>query len=104
MTGILPCVLANSIDILPLDFKIEGIYPNPFNPVTTIQYSLPEYAEIVILVYDSNGGLVTELVNASIQPGHYSVDWNATDYASGVYFIRMMAGSYVDTQKLMLVK
>ena len=103
-TGILPCVLANSIDILPLDFKIEGIYPNPFNPITRIHYSLPEYAKIQIKVYDSNGGLVTELVNASIQPGHYSVEWNATDYASGVYFVKMVAGDYMQNQKLMLLK
>tara|TARA_B110000438_G_scaffold58077_1_gene58112 strand:+ start:1058 stop:1267 length:210 start_codon:yes stop_codon:yes gene_type:complete len=52
----------------------------------------------------SNGGLVTELVNASIQPGHYSVDWNAVDYASGIYFVKMIAGDYMQNQKLMLVK
>ena len=43
-------------------------------------------------------------MNASIQPGHYSVDWNATDYASGVYFVKMVASDYIENQKLMLLK
>nr|MBC8310680.1 T9SS type A sorting domain-containing protein [Candidatus Neomarinimicrobiota bacterium] len=97
-------VLAIADHLTPSEFALLPAYPNPFNPVTTIQYSLPEYAKILIQVYDSNGGLVTELINASIQPGHYSVDWDATDYASGVYFVKMIAGDYMQNQKLMLVK
>jgi len=99
------CDAILSIDsAIPNEFSINNIYPNPFNPVTTIQYSLPEYSRILIQIYDSNGGLAAELVNASIQPGYYSVHWNPVDYASGIYFVKMMAGSYVKTQKLMLLK
>ena len=97
-------VLAIADHLTPSEFALLPAYPNPFNPITTIQYSLPEYAKILIQVYDSNGGLVTELINASIQPGHYSVDWNAANYASGIYFVRMVAGDYFQNQKLMLVK
>jgi len=88
----------------PTGFELMQNYPNPFNPITTIQYSLPGYIKIRIQVFDSNGGFVIELVNASIQPGHYSVDWNAANYASGIYFVRMVAGDYFQNQKLMLVK
>jgi hypothetical protein len=97
-------VLAIADHLTPSEFALLPAYPNPFNPITTIQYSLPEYAKILIQVYDSNGGLVAELINTSIQPGHYSVDWNASDHASGIYFVKMVAGDYMQNQKLMLVK
>jgi hypothetical protein len=88
----------------PTEFKLLPNFPNPFNPKTTIQYSLPKYSEVLIQIYNSNGILVADLVNTSIQPGEYSVDWDASNYASGIYFVKMIAGDYLQNQKLILIK
>ena len=90
--------------LIPEDFSIQSIYPNPFNPVTNIIYTLPEYTSVQILVFDLSGIQVQSLINQMQSPGYYSVDWNAIPHPSGVYFVRMIAGDYISTQKLMLVK
>jgi len=90
--------------LIPEDFSIHSIYPNPFNPVTNIIYTLPEYTSVQILVFDLSGIQVQSLINQMQPPGYYSVDWNAISHPSGVYFARMIAGDYISTQKLMLVK
>ena len=90
--------------IIPEDFSIQSIYPNPFNPITNIIYTLPKYTSVQILVFDLSGIQVQSLINQVQPPGYYSVDWNAISHPSGVYFVRMMAGEFVNTQKLMLIK
>ena len=91
-------------DLLPTKTALNTSYPNPFNPSTTINYDLSSESLVNIAVYDALGWLVTELVN-DVQPGGTnSITWNAADQASGAYFVRMTAGSYTSTQKLMLVK
>ena len=94
----------NANDLLPVKTALNASYPNPFNPSTTINYDLSSESLVNISVYDALGRLVTELVN-NVQPtGANNVSWNAADQASGAYFVRMTAGSYTSTQKLMLVK
>ena len=94
----------NTSDLLPIKTALNTSYPNPFNPSTTINYDLASEGLVNISVYDALGRLVTELVN-DVQPGGANnVKWNAADQASGAYFVRMTAGSYSSTQKLMLVK
>ena len=94
-----------NIDVaLPTKTALNTSYPNPFNPSTTINYDLSSESLVNISVYDALGRLVTELVN-DVQPsGANHISWNAADQASGAYFVRMTAGSYTSTQKLMLVK
>jgi len=103
-TGVIPCVLANSNNILPLDFKIEGIYPNPFNPVTTIGYTVPVLTKVILEIYSINGIKISILEDNYISSGYHRVNWDASDHASGIYFVMMVADDYIATQKLMLVK
>jgi len=86
------------------DFNLHSIYPNPFNPVTNIIYGLPEHVNVQILVYDLSGKQVATLINHFQTPGYHSVSWNADNHPSGVYFVKIVAGDYINTQKLMLVK
>jgi hypothetical protein len=94
---------------LPNDFKMDSAYPNPFNPVTTIDFGLPMESHVEISIFDLRGQKVETLVNKFSQPGSYSINWNASHSASGVYFIHFTAWGdntqYVSQiQKLMLVK
>ena len=91
-------------DLIPENFSIHSIYPNPFNPVTNIIYGLPEYVNVQIIVYNISGKQIETLINQFQSPGYHFINWNADSYSSGVYFVKMVAGSYVNTQKLMLVK
>ena len=90
--------------ILPTDYTINNIYPNPFNPVANITYGLPSSGNVKVLVYNIVGEEITTLVNAFQTAGYHSVSWNADSYSSGMYFVRMIAGEYVSTQILMLIK
>ena len=85
-------------------YKLYNNYPNPFNPSTMIQYDLPRTSKVVIKVYNILGREVTTLVNESQSAGAYKVMLNMAGYASGVYFIRMIANSYQHVQKIMLLK
>ena len=83
---------------------MDRAYPNPFNPTTTINFGLPIEAEVTILVYNLQGKEVSTLINSNMDAGYHSVVWDANSYASGVYFVKMVAGEYISTQKLMLIK
>jgi hypothetical protein len=90
--------------LIPEDFNLHSIYPNPFNPVTNIIYGLPEHVNVQIIVYDLSGMQVETLMNGFQAPGYHSVNWNADNHPSGVYFVKIVAGDYISTRKLMLVK
>jgi len=91
-------------DLIPTVYGLDQNYPNPFNPATTINYQLPEKNYVSLKVYDILGNLVTTLVDQEMEPGYYSVNWNAGHLASGVYIYRIISGSFVSTKKLMLIK
>ena len=90
--------------LIPEDFSIHSIYPNPFNPITSITYGLPEHVNVQILVYDLSGKQIVALINEFQAPGYHSVNWNADNLPSGVYLIRMDSGEFIQTQKVVLVK
>jgi hypothetical protein len=85
-------------------FALGSSYPNPFNPVTTINFALPVDTELSIQIYNLEGRLVEVLTDQNMKAGYHSVIWNADNHSSGVYFVKMITGDYVDTQKLMLLK
>ncbi len=85
-------------------FELAQNYPNPFNPTTRIKYSIPFDSKVTISVYSITGELVTELVNDYKSAGTYSVDFNGSNLASGVYIYRMMAGNFVQVHKMLLMK
>jgi hypothetical protein len=96
-------IQVNSL-LLPGDFALTPAYPNPFNPVTNINFSLPIDSEVSISVYNLQGREVSILLGANMNAGYHSVIWNADNNESGLYFVKMVAGEYVYTQKIMLVK
>ncbi len=85
-------------------FRLEQNYPNPFNPTTNISYVLPKAENVSLKVYDVLGREVATLVNEVKPAGAYTVPFNASNLASGVYFYKLQAGSFVQTKKMMLVK
>ncbi len=89
---------------LPTNFALQQNYPNPFNPATVINYSLLRSKMVSIRVYDLIGNEIVNLVNEEKLAGRYSVNFNASNLSSGVYFYRMLAGSFVETKKLILLK
>jgi len=94
----------DDIALIPDVFRLQQNYPNPFNPSTTIKYDIPAAAHVTLRVYDALGRMVAELVNRDHQPGFHSVEWNAGQSTSGVYFCRIVAGDFVSVKKLILVK
>ena len=86
------------------EFRLFANYPNPFNPVTHIEFSLPEPAQITLNIYDITGRLVEQLINQNTAAGYHTVSWNASRYSSGIYIARMQAGDFVKTQKMVLMK
>jgi len=89
---------------IPYEFSLSQNYPNPFNPTTTIAYSLAREVKHTLKIYNVRGTLVTTLVNEVRPPGSYKVTWNAGSFASGLYFMKLDAGEFHETKKLMLIK
>ncbi len=89
---------------IPENFLLKQNYPNPFNPSTQINYSIPSAQKVTLKVYDELGKEVTTLVNGEQAAGNYTVDFNASDLASGVYFYRLQAGSFIQMKKMILMK
>ena len=88
----------------PRAFALENNYPNPFNPTTTFQFSIPNSQLATLKVYDLLGREVAVLVNEEKPPGTYTVTWNAKGMASGVYFYQLRAGGQVMTKKMILIR
>ena len=88
---------------VPESFELKQNYPNPFNPSTTIRYVLPQRSRVNLSVYNTLGQLVSTLVNGEEQAGQHEVKFDGSNLASGVYFYRLQAGSFVQTKKLLLV-
>jgi hypothetical protein len=93
-----------SINNAPKDFKIFQNYPNPFNPVTNIKYDLPKNEFVAIKIYDLLGREIKTLVNEFKNAGSYLVSFNGGEFASGVYFYRIQAGSFVQVKRMVLIK
>ena len=96
--------ISSTSNAVPVKTELSGAYPNPFNPTTSINYSLENPGHVEIMVYDAAGRLVDELVSQQQTTGPHSIAWNASTHASGMYFAKMVAGDVVQTQKLVLLK
>jgi bilirubin oxidase len=90
---------------LPIDFSLFPVYPNPFNPTTTIRFHLVGMQHTASLrIYDISGQLVETLVNEKLNAGEHEIKWNAVNQSSGVYFIRLQSGGFFETEKIVLMK
>ncbi len=94
----------STAEIAPSSFELAQNYPNPFNPSTVITYSLPENDFVTLKVYDVLGNEVASLVNEQKTAGKHSLEFNASDLGSGVYFYTLKAGVHVQSRKMILVK
>ena len=88
----------------PTSINLEQNYPNPFNPSTTIQYSVETKHAVSLKVFDVLGNEITTLVSSIKTPGTYSVNFDASDLAGGVYFYQLTSGSSIQTKKMLLIK
>jgi hypothetical protein len=100
---------ANSGEESSRSTALTSAHPNPFNPETTVEYSLAAADRVHIVIYDARGSLVRSLVDGIMPAGEHRVTWNGVDQAnrpvsSGIYFVRMTAGSHVETLKIVLLK
>jgi len=90
--------------LIPVDYNINTIYPNPFNPLTTISFSIPQSGLVSLKVYDITGRVTTTLKDEYMSVGYYDISWDASNYPSGIYFVKMVSGGYVKMEKVVLVK
>ena len=88
----------------PGSFQLYQNFPNPFNPSTSISYSIPEYSNVIIKVLDILGNQVEILVNEEKPAGNYELKFDGSRLSSGVYFYHLRAGSFVDIKKMILMK
>ncbi|MCP5062357.1 MAG: T9SS type A sorting domain-containing protein [Ignavibacteriae bacterium] len=87
-----------------LDYKLNQNFPNPFNPTTNIQFSLPEVSQVKLVVFNTIGEQVAELVNENMEAGNHNVKFNASDLNSGIYIYQIEANGFVQVRKMILVK
>jgi hypothetical protein len=102
-------VEVGNLSLLPESYGLDQNHPNPFNPSTTINYQMPEEAQVKLVIYNLLGQQIKTLVNERVEAGFHKIVWDGTDeigrqVASGVYVYRMDAGSFHHTRRMMLVK
>ena len=107
--GIGTLLATEAVDAAPKAFQLSRAYPNPFNPVTHLDYKIAEATEVTMIVYDIIGQRVKTLVSGQVAAGSHRVSWDGTDdagdrVASGVYLMRMTTSNFTQTQKFTLMK
>lgn len=90
--------------IKPKSFNLHQNFPNPFNPRTTIEFDIAKQAHTTLEIFSVDGKRVAQLVNATLDAGSYSMEWDGENVASGLYFYRLSAGEFLQTKKLVIVK
>ena len=103
-TMFVPTGVGTKIDVISNKFALDQNYPNPFNPTTDLRFTIGDLRFVTLKVTDVLGREVATLVNETMKPGTYSVEWNAAPFASGVYFYQLQAGNFVSIKKMVLIK
>jgi len=88
----------------PVALKLNNIFPNPFNPETTIGFDVKQSGKVTLAVYNISGQLVETLVDANMVSGSHQVVWNARKHSSGVYLVRLTSNGFTDTRKVTFMK
>ncbi len=89
---------------VPLNFKLYDAYPNPFNPVTTIKFDISSNSDVKLFVFDITGRQAAMLVDQNLNSGKYSVNFDASNLASGIYFYKLQTEGFISAKKLVLIK
>lgn len=93
-----------SVTDLPMTSSLDNNYPNPFNPTTTIPFTLPSSVFVTLRVFDVLGREVSTLVSEQLSAGNHAREFNSVGMSSGIYFYRLQAGSFTQTKKMTLIK
>jgi len=96
-------------ETLPITYNLYNAYPNPFNPITTLRYDLPDDAMVNVTIYDMMGRIVKNLVSSQQNAGYKSIQWDATNnigqpVSAGLYLYTIQAGEFRQTKKMVLLK
>jgi len=104
LNGPMAVNISGSEGLVPSEFALMQNYPNPFNPTTTINYNLPAQAMVEVSIYNALGEKVAMLVNEIKEAGRHTVEFNASEYSSGIYFYQIKANDYLSVKKMILMK
>lgn len=96
--------VSNNTTVQPNEFKLNQNFPNPFNPATTISFTLPKKDFAAIKIYDSTGKEVSSLINEVKSAGYYEVSFIGSELSSGVYFYKLITSNYSETKNMILLK
>ena len=88
----------------PSHFTLYNNFPNPFNPTTTIEFSIPQTEFVTVKVYNIAGHEITTLINDELSIGNHSIQWNGSHQPSGVYIVQIESSGFVQTRKMVLLK
>ena len=99
----------NDSEIVPLSYRLSQNYPNPFNPSTTVQFELPQLSKVNLVIFDLLGRKVKTLVNKSVAPGKYEVQWDGRNeggvpISSGIYILHFRAREFEQNRRIILLK
>src|SRR5689334_14947934 len=99
LTGIQP-----TLNEVPNQISLSQNYPNPFNPETNIEFQIPAAGNILLTIYDMLGREIAVLINEKLDPGSYKVGWNASQYASGVYYYELRTMDFSSVKKMIIIR
>lgn len=96
--------LVNSGSGLPETFALYQNYPNPFNPATQISFDLPVASDVELTIFNVLGQKVSTIIDKEMEAGNHVIEWDASNYSSGVYFYRVSAENFTETKKMLMLK
>ncbi len=96
--------ISNNENVVPEEYSLGQNYPNPFNPETKIEFAIPKNGMVSIRLYDITGREVSTILNREMSKGSYTVDFNASSISTGVYFYKLVSGSFSAAKKMMVIK
>ena len=97
-------ILSTEEDVVASTFALERNYPNPFNPTTQIEYTLPERSQVTLQIFNNLGQNVSVLVNEQKSAGYHRATFNASGLSSGIYMYKLTTPSFTETKKMLLIK
>ena len=89
---------------IPNSYKLYSCYPNPFNPVTSISFDLPNSGDVIIEIYDIRGNFIKTAIRESFESGYHEFTFDASNLSSGIYIYKLTSGNFIAVSKMTLLK